>query len=253
VSVDEALELCKRWLADGGGMTADRRDGSPLRTQVKHAPHDWFEAVLMLARDPAHVQAERRLGWPLAMVMESEAKRGAQYERLAVARAKNDRNLMPVVVSAIGFLDLTEPCGTNLYTAEFRVLNTFGEDDVLDSWRRLEPAPVASQQIHPDRWAYDVLFGITWDYREEAWRLITRLIDEAPNEDVAHSLSFSWLETYVQQHDDVIERIEEKAARSARFRRVLRGCYAPLDSPDVAARMEAAGKEPGRILGHEER
>lgn len=133
----------------------------------------------------------------------------------------------------------------NLHTAEFRVLNTFGADHVLDAWRRLRPASLASKQTHPDRWAYDVLFGITWDYREEAWRLITQLIDEAPNDDLAFSLSFSWLKTYVQQHDHVIERVEERAARSARFRRVLRGCYAPLDRPDVAARLAAAEKEPG--------
>lgn len=82
MSTNEALELCKRWLADGADMTAYRRDVSPLRTHVEQAPRDWFEAVLLLARDPAHAQDDYRLGWPLAMVMEPEAKDGAAFERL---------------------------------------------------------------------------------------------------------------------------------------------------------------------------
>jgi hypothetical protein len=245
LSLDEAVELCKQWLADGATeMGADLRDPSPLRNHIGQSRRDWFEAILTMAKDPVHSNDEYRLGWPLAIVMDPESKDEAEYERLAVARAKADPSLMPVVVSAIGFLDSTDPSGPNLYTAEFRVLKTLGDDYVLEAWRRLQPTSAASQRTHPDRWAFDVLFGITWDYRDEAWRLITRLIDEAPSDDVAYSLSFSWLETYLREHDDVIDRIEEKAARSARFRRVLRGCYLPRDRPEVVARIEAASEEP---------
>ena len=197
----------------------------------------------MVAKEPEHVRDDYVLAWPLSMTMESGGDDEVDYEAEVVGRGRADRVLMPVIVQAIVFLDSSDPCGTNLYTGEYRVLTTFGDECVLDAWRRLNMVDAKDFNTHPDRWAHDVLFGITWDYRDDAWRLILRLINEAPNDDGAHSLSFSWLETYWRQHDGVIDRIEEEARRSSRFRHVLRGCYAPSDRPDVAARIRQASQE----------
>jgi hypothetical protein len=200
---------------------------------------DWYDSVYALRGQVTTAETAKALSWPLSLVFvadeDFEHKAGLQI-------ADGDRRWLALV--AYGLIAAGGVRGNGLYAGEHLALEVLGDQAVLAAWERLEPL-IPDDSIHSlDAWSFDVLFGMAVDTPRQAWNLTLRMITSAATDDAATRLSFSWLEVLWHQHgDEVIEWLEDEAARNARLRQVLRGCLMPADRPDLAERIRTAAAE----------
>ncbi len=121
-----------------------------------------------------------------------------------------------------------------------------GRDLVVTTWLR-HLSEGSSHDWH--FWPYNLVTVLIERRPAEAWAAITAMIDQAPLEH-AERLGAGFLEDLLggPLGDAWIERVEELAARSERFRAALRNLWIDGDvSPETFRRIErAAGDELAR-------
>lgn len=88
-------------------------------------------------------------------------------------------------------------------------------------------------------WAIERFMDLDSD-PEDAWKVILRVLDCSPSEQVLSMLAASELEDLIEDHGmQFIERIESEARASAAFKQLLCGVW-PSGSKETWARVEAA-------------
>ena len=98
-----------------------------------------------------------------------------------------------------------------------RAYELFGREVVITTWLRYLRA-----ESEWDFWPYALISELTSSDPEEAWALLTTMIDLAPSDDI-DVLGAGFLEDLLSGPlaDAWIERIETQGARSDRFREAL--------------------------------
>jgi hypothetical protein len=92
------------------------------------------------------------------------------------------------------------------------------------------------QDVEADRhgfWAWEAVNTLVRERPEEAWSIITRLVEVSPDDRILANVAAGPLEDLLRLHSDVfIERIEEKAGSDKKFRRCVSGVWGWSSIPD---------------------
>jgi hypothetical protein len=90
-------------------------------------------------------------------------------------------------------------------------------------------------------WAFERVNDLVSNDPDPAWRLIERLVAQAPDDDVLGAIAAGPLEDFISDHGiHFIDRIERWAARDERFRQCLAGVWQSQTPDEIWARIEAA-------------
>lgn len=82
-------------------------------------------------------------------------------------------------------------------------------------------------------WAFEALNDLVRERPEEAWSIITRLVELSPDDTILANVAAGPLEDILSVHpSSFIDRIEEKARRDSKFRRCVSGVWGPSSIPD---------------------
>lgn len=195
----------------------------PAHGFTSHDTHDPLETLLA------------RSGSDVVDVVEAAAERSVLVRRCLwwVSRERwgNAANISPVVFDR---LEAARAGATDYNT-----------DDVPGSPKTLAPeyerVVEAWFTYEKTFWAFERVHDLVSNDPDPAWRLIERLVAEAPDDDILGSVAAGPLEDFISDHGvHFIDRIERWAAGDARFRRCLGGVWQSETPDEIWARIVAA-------------
>lgn len=236
---EEIRTICEEW-ARGEHFPVDDSDEQGLTAAMSAEPELWWDVLREVIEGSPNVGYGENLSWVLAPLIRV---RGSAWESVLVDEAQTHRKAVAVVADAFWSLQFHDG------KAQMDALHAYellGRDLVVCTWLR----HMWENTSHDwDFWPYNLVRELVDRQPEEAWIVITAMIEEAPLEH-AELLGAGFLEDLLggQRGDAWIERIEESAGRSEKFRAALAHLWVDADvAPDTFLRIErAAGLELAR-------
>ena len=107
---------------------------------------------------------------------------------------------------------------------------TKDNQNLVQEWIEYSANPKGNENLF---WAWESVDDAVHDSPEEAWALILALIEEAPNNAILADVAAGPLENLVVYHSaKFIERIDEMARKSPKFRLCLTGVWCKGSIPE---------------------
>ena len=209
VTDDEIRVICRGWVR-GEHFPVQEADEERLGELIAADADQWWR----VAHDMIEDLTDRNHGVNLAIVLALViAAKGHEWEEDLVSGSRGSRKATAVVVEAfdIGYSDRA---GSE---DRIRIYELLGRDLVITTW--LEYLRTGSGW---ESWPYGLIEEVITQDPEEAWALITTMIEHVRPEDV-DVMGAGFLEDLLGggHGDAFVDRIEDLAQRSGRFREAL--------------------------------
>ncbi len=233
VTDEEIREVCAEWVR-GEHFPIQDGDEQQLRERLAEDPEGWCRVLRTMTEELSDPEEGSHLAYVLAPLMEL---RGPAWEPEVVAQVLESRKAASVVAEAfdLGYSDRTGK------DARLRAYRLFGREVVISTWLRY-----LKSASNWDFWPYALICEVILQEHEEAWALLTAMIEQARIEDL-DVLGAGFLEDLLggPLGNRWIERIERQAQASDRFRQALEHLWIDGDvSEPTFLRMERAAGVP---------
>lgn len=207
---DEIREICREW-ASGEHFPVDDVDEQQLTAAMAAEPEHWWTVLREMIEQSPNVGYGENLSWVLAPLI---GVRGRAWRATVVEETRGSPKAIAVVADAFWTLQFHDG---ELRVDPLEAYDLLGRELVVTTWlRHLSEA----SSYDWDFWPYNLVTELIDRRPDEAWTTITAMIEQAPLEH-AELLGAGFLEDLLggALGDAWIERVEELAARSERFRR----------------------------------
>ena len=212
-------------------------DEQNVKAAMSADPERWWKVLRAVIEESPDAHYGLNLHWLLAGLIEV---RGRAWEAIVVEEARDSHKVVAVVADAFWHLQFG---GKTTRIDRRRAYELFGRDLVVSTWlQHLRQ----DSNYDWDFWPYDVVDHLIKRQPEEAWIVVTAMIDEATRTQ-AGRIGAGFLEDLLggRLGDLWIERIEDVAGRSENFREALANLWIDGDvSADTFLRIERAARAP---------
>jgi len=209
VTDDEIRLMCEGWVR-GEHFPIQEDDENRLGRLIATDPDQWWRVLNGMLDDLTDSNEGSNLAIVLAPVI---AAKGHDWEVDLVSQTRGRRNAIAVVVEALdlGYSDRTS--SENL----MRAYQLLGRDLVMTTWLEYKRS-----ESPWDSWPYTLIEEVISQDPDEAWLVITAMIESVRPEDI-DVMGAGFLEDLLGgcSGDRFIDRIEEQAQASSRFREAL--------------------------------
>lgn len=113
-------------------------------------------------------------------------------------------------------------------------------DNIADAWIKLYYLPEESEERERNFWAFERLGDLCRDDPEAAWRVIEEILQKDSTDVILSNLGAGPVEELLVAHSQrFIDRLESRAERDAKFRKLLGVVWQSEIPEDVWKRIKA--------------
>jgi hypothetical protein len=236
VSVTDAefKAICEEW-GRGEHFPVKDLDEENVKAAISADPERWWKVLRAVIEESPNAHYGLNLRWLLAPLIEV---RGRAWEAVVVREAVTSHKAIAVVAEAFSQL---RHAGQTARIDPLRAYELLGRDLVVSTWlQHLRE----DSNYDWDFWPYDLVDHLIERQPEEAWVVVTAMIEQATPA-LAGLIGAGFLEDLLggRLGDLWIERIEELAGRSENFREALANLWIDGDvSAETFLRIERAAR-----------
>lgn len=224
--------VCDEW-ARGQHFPVDQLDERQLVAAMSADPARWWNVLRGVIDDSPTYEYAENLSWVLAPLV---SVRSGTWPAVLVEETRAIYKAVAVV--AYAFDHLHDRVG-KARMDRLRAYELLGRDLVVSTWLRHMAEGANSDR---DFWPFFLVKELIERNPEEAWTTIVQMIETASLREASH-LGAGFLEDLLggRLGDEWIDRIEEQARRSEKFRAALAALWIDGDvAPDTFLRIERA-------------